>query len=252
MNMFTLRPSALHFLKEPGAAALLGQTPHRTRLSGHRGPLTGPPLYHCGLFTTDVIVALVVCCCFFLQRASPEITASLSCLVGLEGRAGMAAITPREGRRFDSVAFYQHVAKFLPNYARPRFVRVQVSSTTLPLLVRHRDLAVTPHPLPSSLLVVAGLPGRHGNVQVPEDSAGEGGLRPQPGGAPTLFPGRTAAGLRTADAGNLRFRRVGEDQNLEGASATARDPTRHFSCRILHSEHAHFKMNFNYFFRPQL
>lgn len=46
---------------------------------------------------------------------------------GLEGRAGMAAVTPREGRRFDSAAFYQHVAKFLPNYARPRFVRVQGS-----------------------------------------------------------------------------------------------------------------------------
>lgn len=45
----------------------------------------------------------------------------------------MAAITPREGRRFDSAAFYQHVAKFLPNYARPRFVRVQVSAATPPL-----------------------------------------------------------------------------------------------------------------------
>lgn len=43
----------------------------------------------------------------------------------------MAAITPREGRRFDTAAFYQHVAKFLPNYARPRFIRVQVSHAAL-------------------------------------------------------------------------------------------------------------------------
>lgn len=77
-----------------------------------------------------------------------------------------------------------------------------------------------PHFTPPSLtlLVVAGLPGRHRHVQVLEDGASEGGLRPLSGGTPALFPGRTAAGLRAADAGNLRFRRVREDQNLEETS----------------------------------
>lgn len=126
---------------------------------------------------------------------------SLSCVAGLEGRAGMAAITPREGRCFDTAAFYQHVAKFLPNYARPRFIRVQVSGTTF------FSVCLVPplHFYPLVLLVLAGLPGRHRHFQVPEDGASEGGLRPQSGGAPALFPGRTAAGLRAADAGNLRF-----------------------------------------------
>lgn len=68
---------------------------------------------------------------------------------------------------------------------------------------------------------MAGLPGRYGHVQVPEDGAGEGGLRPQSGGTPALLPGRTAEGLRAADAGNLRFRRVGENQNLGETSSIA-------------------------------
>lgn len=159
----------------------------------------------------------------FSLRASPEITACLSCVAGLEGRAGMAAITPREGRHFDTAVFYQHVAKFLPNYARPRFIRVQVSDTTRPPSVPSSPFALNL----LTLLVVAGLPGRHRNVQVPEDSAGQGGFRPQSGGAPALFPGRTAAGLCAADAGSLRFRRVGEDQNLEKTS-TITSPNRTF------------------------
>lgn len=47
---------------------------------------------------------------------------------GLEGRAGMAAITLKEGQRFDSVGVFKHVEQYLPTYARPRFIRIQVRS----------------------------------------------------------------------------------------------------------------------------
>ncbi|XP_070827788.1 long-chain fatty acid transport protein 2-like [Chaetodon trifascialis] len=46
---------------------------------------------------------------------------------GLEGRAGMAAITLSEGQRFDSAGVFEHVEKFLPSYAKPRFLRIQTS-----------------------------------------------------------------------------------------------------------------------------
>ncbi|KAM3608762.1 uncharacterized protein V6R79_004282 [Siganus canaliculatus] len=46
---------------------------------------------------------------------------------GQEGRAGMAAITLSEGRRFDSGSVFKHVDQFLPSYARPRFLRIQDS-----------------------------------------------------------------------------------------------------------------------------
>lgn len=45
---------------------------------------------------------------------------------GHEGRAGMAAVTLREGQTFDSAAVFQHVQGSLPVYARPLFIRVQV------------------------------------------------------------------------------------------------------------------------------
>ncbi|CAG05545.1 unnamed protein product [Tetraodon nigroviridis] len=49
---------------------------------------------------------------------------------GQEGRAGMAAITVTGGR-FDSVRVFQHVEEFLPTYARPRFIRIQVRKSEI-------------------------------------------------------------------------------------------------------------------------
>ncbi|KAM9376048.1 long-chain fatty acid transport protein 2-like [Pholidichthys leucotaenia] len=46
---------------------------------------------------------------------------------GQEGRAGMAAVTLRDGVKFDSASVFSHVETFLPNYARPRFLRIQSS-----------------------------------------------------------------------------------------------------------------------------
>lgn len=40
----------------------------------------------------------------------------------------MAAVTLSEGQRFDSAGVFKHVEKFLPAYARPRFIRIQVRS----------------------------------------------------------------------------------------------------------------------------
>lgn len=44
---------------------------------------------------------------------------------GHEGRIGMAAVTLKEGEDFDCADAYEQVVKFLPAYARPRFIRVQ-------------------------------------------------------------------------------------------------------------------------------
>ena len=43
---------------------------------------------------------------------------------GYEGRAGMVAIVPKDGATMDFQAFYQHVASSLPEYARPKFLRM--------------------------------------------------------------------------------------------------------------------------------
>lgn len=45
---------------------------------------------------------------------------------GHEGRIGMAAVVLKEGRELDCSDVYQQVANYLPAYARPRFIRVQV------------------------------------------------------------------------------------------------------------------------------
>lgn len=55
----------------------------------------------------------------------------LLCTAGHEGRIGMAAITLREGKEFDCEQTCRHMANYLPVYARPRFVRIQVSKTTV-------------------------------------------------------------------------------------------------------------------------
>ncbi|MBN3318357.1 S27A6 protein, partial [Atractosteus spatula] len=44
---------------------------------------------------------------------------------GHEGKTGMAAIILRPGFSFDGGRLYEHVVKHLPNYAQPRFIRIQ-------------------------------------------------------------------------------------------------------------------------------
>lgn len=58
---------------------------------------------------------------------------------GQDGRAGMAAITPKQG--VDPAALYAHVSKHLPAYARPAFLRFQDDvEVTGTLKVRKVDL----------------------------------------------------------------------------------------------------------------
>lgn len=45
---------------------------------------------------------------------------------GHEGRTGMAAVKLKQGLDFDGEATYQRVTNYLPSYARPRFIRIQV------------------------------------------------------------------------------------------------------------------------------
>uniref|UniRef100_A0A8C2X299 long-chain-fatty-acid--CoA ligase n=1 Tax=Cyclopterus lumpus TaxID=8103 RepID=A0A8C2X299_CYCLU len=49
---------------------------------------------------------------------------------GHEGRIGMAAVTVNEGAQFDGSTIYNHVVNYLPSYARPRFIRIQVLEVT--------------------------------------------------------------------------------------------------------------------------
>lgn len=49
------------------------------------------------------------------------------CFAGCEGKVGMAAVRLAPGQTFDGQKLYQHVHKWLPTYAAPHFIRVQVS-----------------------------------------------------------------------------------------------------------------------------
>lgn len=132
---------ALLLLKQPGADG--PQERHtETGFQGTADRATIVPVWRVPCWR-DWFYLSALLLFFYTPLVTPDITTSLSRAAGLEGRAGMAAITPREGRHFDTAAFYQHVVKFLPNYARPRFVRVQVSDATALPSARSRHLALT-------------------------------------------------------------------------------------------------------------
>ncbi|EGW04996.1 Very long-chain acyl-CoA synthetase [Cricetulus griseus] len=44
---------------------------------------------------------------------------------GHEGRIGMASIKMKENSEFNGKKLFQHISEYLPNYARPRFLRIQ-------------------------------------------------------------------------------------------------------------------------------
>ncbi|CAG05546.1 unnamed protein product [Tetraodon nigroviridis] len=52
---------------------------------------------------------------------------------GHEGRIGMAALVLKEGQDFDCLATYKQVVNYLPSYARPRFIRIQVKQSKVAL-----------------------------------------------------------------------------------------------------------------------
>uniref|UniRef100_A0A8C8SVN3 long-chain-fatty-acid--CoA ligase n=1 Tax=Pelusios castaneus TaxID=367368 RepID=A0A8C8SVN3_9SAUR len=57
-----------------------------------------------------------------------EVTVYGVSVPGHEGRIGMAAIQLTEGSEFNGDKLYRHVVNYLPNYARPRFLRIQIAS----------------------------------------------------------------------------------------------------------------------------
>lgn len=48
---------------------------------------------------------------------------------GYEGRTGMAAIVLKQDLKLDGKKLYVHLVKTLPQYAWPRFLRIQVSQS---------------------------------------------------------------------------------------------------------------------------
>lgn len=46
---------------------------------------------------------------------------------GYKGRTGMAHIRLKENCEFNGESTYRHVSNHLPNYARPRFIRIKVN-----------------------------------------------------------------------------------------------------------------------------
>lgn len=46
---------------------------------------------------------------------------------GYEGRTGMACIRLKENCEFNGESTYRYVNAHLPNYARPRFIRIKVN-----------------------------------------------------------------------------------------------------------------------------
>ena len=48
----------------------------------------------------------------------------------------MASIKLKEDREFDGKKFFKHVVDYLPSYARPRFLRIQVR----PLVIKFNYL----------------------------------------------------------------------------------------------------------------
>ncbi|XP_034144332.1 very long-chain acyl-CoA synthetase isoform X1 [Esox lucius] len=58
---------------------------------------------------------------------------------GQEGRAGMAALRLKEGEPFDGTGTFRHVSRYLPAYARPRFIRIQ-NCLTVTGTFKHRKV----------------------------------------------------------------------------------------------------------------
>nr|XP_037865900.1 very long-chain acyl-CoA synthetase isoform X2 [Chlorocebus sabaeus] len=58
-----------------------------------------------------------------------------------EGRIGMASIKMKENHEFDGEKLFQHIADYLPSYARPRFLRIQ-DTIEITGTFKHRKVAL--------------------------------------------------------------------------------------------------------------
>lgn len=132
---------------------------------------------------------------------------------GHEGRIGMAAVTVKEGARFNGGKIYNHVLSYLPSYARPRFIRIQVT-----------DLINTTHPkgwhfdffffwqfVFFSLLECYG---GDRDFQANEGKVGGGGFWPNTYPGSSLHPWRSWEELHSYGASYLRSHRIRKPQTL--------------------------------------
>ncbi|XP_062947780.1 long-chain fatty acid transport protein 2 isoform X2 [Cynocephalus volans] len=60
---------------------------------------------------------------------------------GHEGRIGMASIKIKENHEFDGKKLFQHIADYLPAYARPRFLRIQ-DTIEITATFKHRKVTL--------------------------------------------------------------------------------------------------------------
>ncbi|XP_021549549.1 very long-chain acyl-CoA synthetase isoform X2 [Neomonachus schauinslandi] len=71
-----------------------------------------------------------------------EVTVYGVSVPGHEGRIGMAAIKMKENYEFDGKKLFNHVADYLPTYARPRFLRIQ-DTIEITGTFKHRKVTLT-------------------------------------------------------------------------------------------------------------
>lgn len=105
---------------------------------------------------------------------------------GHEGRIGMAAVTLKEGEDFDCTDTYKQVVNYLPAYARPRFIRIQVRLTATQLEISFHLNSICPVSNNPSRFVA--VPGDDGDVQDEESEAGGGGIQPGARHRSVIFP----------------------------------------------------------------
>ncbi|XP_066540809.1 long-chain fatty acid transport protein 2-like [Hoplias malabaricus] len=77
---------------------------------------------------------------------------------GNEGRIGMAAVTIKENREFDSREMFNHITHFLPVYTRPRFIRilecVEMTGTFKQVKVNLVKEGFNPYVIPQPLYIL--------------------------------------------------------------------------------------------------
>lgn len=110
----------------------------------------------------------------------------------------MAAVTLKEGSEFDCVTTFCVLANYLPMYARPRFIRIQVRRPI-------RALPLTDFLLSSlnTNQCLAEFLGNDRNLQDEESETGGGRLRSSPDPRSALLPGFDSEEIHSTNSGDF-------------------------------------------------
>lgn len=92
------------------------------RISGTGGLRPGGECVWSGSTRYEWHTCDVHVCCGGQRRLNRNLCA------GQEGRAGMAAVITRPGATFDGKKLFEYAMRDLPAYARPLFIRLQVTA----------------------------------------------------------------------------------------------------------------------------